>query len=80
MIRAVLESHFDLFSLHEQKIILAYSNTFDAEVSNTFCATVKMNPVYAELQMNNFPPALIPSFMYIFFLLKVVHFYASTSP
>ncbi len=56
MIRAVLESHFDLFSLYEKKIILAYWNTFDAEVCNTFCATLQMNPVIAELQMSNFSP------------------------
>ena len=52
MIRAVPESHFDLISLHQEKIILAYA--FDAEVHNTFLAALPMNRVFAELQTSNF--------------------------
>lgn len=51
---AVLLSHFDLFLLHKEQIILASCNTFDAEVCSTFCATLQLNPVIAELQMSNF--------------------------
>lgn len=52
--RAVLGSHFDLFLLLEETIIPVCCNTFDAEVCNTFCATLQENPVIVELQMSNF--------------------------
>lgn len=69
MIRAVPEGLFDLLSLYEKKIILAYSNTFDAEVCNTFCATVQMKSCHCGTTDEQFLPALIPSFIFLSFFL-----------